>query len=250
MAIVVILCFTFFACGDESDTATTTTIKTENTTSTTVKTDASTTVGVSEESTTTTVEQETTVTTAEATTTKATTTETTTKSTTQTTSSGITKQEALKIAEDLIYYYNIYQLSGTCCEFEPVDENERQEILSKASYSSDLKQYITTYATISECECCDTYEQAVNHTNKYIDSSMTDEMKQHYKEYYIEYNGNLYVAKSEAAFMPYDRVRVKSFDDNCIIVKAACMGDFDVTFTIKKINGGFKIVDLEEPYVP
>lgn len=241
IVLVLALCLALFACGGEKialpsiDTQITTTNNGNITTTVADSSDA-----------TTTTEQETTVTTAQATTTNATTT-TTAKPTTQ--ASTITKQEALKIAKELVNRYFIYDIYETACNFEEIDYEESNRLLDTImdSLPAEQQEHIR-YSILQKCTCCNSLNQAINHTKEYIVTSAG--MSDWNNMYYIEYDGNLYYAMLGRGCVGYDNVRIKSYNDNHIIAHADTYGDWEdytptTVFTIEKIGGKFKVADVE-----
>lgn len=181
-----------------------------------------------------------------------TTTTTTTKSTTTTkttASSTITKQEALKIAKDMVNKYELLGFYGTTCDFEDVSDAEGERIVAAVEDSlTPAQQEIVRFrAYIVKYTCCSTHAQALNHTKEYMDDSL---VYGEFKDHYFQYNGSLYFAMQGRGGIGFDNVRIKSFDDNRIIAHTDTYGDWEdmtptTVFTIEKVNGTFKLMDVE-----
>ena len=115
------------------------------------------------------------------------------------TASTISKSEALTIAKDIIKHYQTYENVGIACDF---DYN-----VSSADYdalwnmlSEDQRGYLEEPY---KCKCCKTYNQALQHLHKYVDSSLIDYVSKDY----VVYKGNLYFFMGAKGSISYQNIK-------------------------------------------
>ncbi len=139
---------------------------------------------------------------------------------------------------DLVEIWDSYSMNSICCESMSVNVSEIEELLTEQQKMMAIGAY--------KCICCHTVEEVEKHREYYIDSSLLYDISDNL----VEYNQNVYIVRGGMGYFCHlynEAEYIKNTEDE-IILRVPREVDFigDSIFTIKKIDGDYKITDVKE----